>query len=140
MGWESYYYVFVITSSMMMIIDDTMLGYPMVGFMVVIGYWTVFLSGGFLSYFQTKLCRIFDRCPSDGLSLIIILICRSLGFHFSNRFWYWCMTYEFLRGISRNRDPPKDMRWLLYIRPSGQGVTFNILLLVEFAKIMWHKR
>ena len=90
-------------------------------------YWTIFLFKGFISIFQIELYRIFDRY--SGVRISWILCCHTgLGICFSNGFWYWCMSYEFLRGVLKNRGPLKDKQRLPHVRLPGRDVTTGPIL------------
>ena len=81
-----------------------------------------FLFKGFRYCVQTELCRIFGKF--FRVRIFWILGCHTgLGTRFSNKFWYQCIPYEFLKGVSGNRSPPKDTRWLPRVWLSGRGVT-----------------
>ena len=96
---------------------------------------------GFLSSFQMKLYQIFGRSSGVRLSLITMLLCKSLGIRFSNRFWYWCMPCGFLRGVLGNWGSLKDMQWLPCGRPPSRGMTIllvsKLIVFNVFFSFLW---
>ena len=115
-------YVFVIMLDLTKIWNDFMIGYPIEGLWWIEYIELYFYFREFMSCFQMKICWIFGRFSK--VRTILLACCHTgLGIHFSNGFWYQCMPYGFLRGVSRNRDSLKDTRWLLCARPLGRCIT-----------------